>query len=467
MEELNQIERIKNKLFSAKNTDRNLKVFGAGSHQYILGNPVRPLDILNFENEYDLELPECYKSFLLHIGNGGISHSNSGAGPSYGIYPLGKNVDEFVCENTKFYLKEDCKIYPKMSSEFWSDLNRNIEENDTISDEEFETELGKIFSGLLPVGTQGCTYYYALVLNGEFKGRIVNIDIERQRPYFTFESNFLDWYERWLDEIIPEKLKSKDPDMFKHSLGGSSAYILEVYFSTNENQTKLECLNSFLKKQNLDSETMNVLEEQYKLNTGENQRMLIQILTKFDYQRAYPYLIDLAKENLLSVFQFVFWYAKDKSSDWLEIIEASAEKINNEETFRFCTYLLKEMNIDYGNFIVPFTSDKSDNIKISAYYSLGQLKNKSNYLDTFIAGLNDSSNKVIHSTLQALNGMLDKRLLPHYKMIAEKFTKEEDHVLVNLNSNLKFFGLTITTIKTVNIDEYKIINEKKWFEFWK
>jgi len=467
MEELKQLERIKSKLLMAKNADNKLEVFGADNHKYILGNTIRQEDILNFENEYHLELPNGYKSFLLHIGNGGISYSNSGAGPSYGIYPFGKNTNEFIYENSKEYLKEDCRISPDMSDDFWNTLNKNIEENDAISDEEFDIELGKIFSGLLPIGSQGCSYYNALVLNGEFKGRVVHVDVDRQKPYFAFESNFLDWYERWLDEIIPENLKSRNSDLFRYSLGGSSAYILEVYFSTNDDQTKLECLRSLLKKRNLDFETINVLEEQCELSTGENQRLLIQILTKFDYQRAYPYLVSFANENLLDVFQFVFWYAKDKSSDWLEIIEARSEKINDEETFRFCTYLLKEMNIDYGKFVVPFASNKSDNIKISAYYSLGQLKNKSDYIDTFIMGLNDNSNKVIHSALQALNAVIDKKLLIHYKTIAERFTKEEDYVLVNLNNNLKLFGLTTTTIKTFNIDEYEIMNEKKWFEFWR
>ncbi|MCD0466506.1 SMI1/KNR4 family protein [Flavobacterium sp. ENC] len=464
MEELDQIERIKSKLFSAKNTDRNLKVFGAGSHKYILGNPVRPLDILNFENEYDLELPECYKSFLLHIGNGGISHSNSGAGPYYGIYSLGKNTDEFIYENTKSYLKEDCKISPKMSGEYWSDLNKNIEENDTISDEEFEIELGKIFSGLLPIGSQGCTYYHALVLNGEFKGRVVNVDIERQKPRFSFELNFLDWYERWLDEVISGDLIIDTPSWFGYKMGGSAAEILEKYISAKENETKIECLDGILNKPKISSENIGILEVQYKVSTGVIKDKLLQILTKFDYQRAKPYLIDFTKESLLSVFQFVFWYAKDKSSDWLEIIEANSEKINNEETFRFCTYLLKEMNIDYGNFIIPFTLNKSDNIKISAYYSLGQLENKIDYVDTFIVGLQDSSNKVIHAALQAVNGIKDKKLLVYYKMIAEKFPKEQDYILSNLNQNLKLFGLSTTTIKTINID---VINEKKWFEFWK
>lgn len=465
MEELNQIERIKNKLVIAKNTDTNLKVFGASNHKYFLGKTVSEFQISEFEKDYDLKLPECYRSFLLHIGNGGISHSNSGAGPFYGIYSFGENIGELIYENTKQYLKEECKLHSKMTNEFWYELTKNIEENDAISDEDFDIELGKIYSGILPLGTQGCSYYHALILNGEFKGRVINVDCDRQKPRFSFELNFLDWYERWLDEVISGDLIIDTPSWFGYKMGGPASEILEKYFSTTEDETKIECLDGILNKQKISSENIDIIEVQYKVSTGEIKEKLLQILVKFDYERAKPYLMDFTKESLLSVFQFVFWYAKDKSSDWLEIIEANAEKINNEETFRFCTYLLKEMNINYGNFIVPFTSNESENIKISAYYSLGQLKNKSKYLDAFIVGLNDDSNRVIHSALQAINGVIDRKLLIHYKLIAEKFTKEEDHVLVNLNNNLKLFGLSTTTIKTINIDEYKVINKKKWFEF--
>lgn len=469
MDELNQIERIKSKLIIAKNADRNLKVFGAGNHKYFLGKTVSEFQISGFEKDYDVRLPECYRSFLLHIGNGGISHSNSGAGPFYGIYSFGENIKELIYENTKQYLKEDCKLYPKMTNEFWYELTKNIEENDAISDEDFDTELGKIYSGILPLGTQGCSYYHALILNGEFKGRVINVDCDRQKPRFTFELNFLDWYERWLDEVISGDLIVDTPSWFGYKMGGLTADILEKYISATENETKIECLEGILNKQKISFEDIDILEVEYKISSGEIKEKLLQILAKFDYERAKPYLIDFTKESLLSVFQFVFWYAKDKSSDWLEIIKANAKKINNEETFRFCTYLLKEMNIDYGNFIVPFTSSESENIRISAYYSLGQLKNKSDYIDVFIVGLNDNANRVIHSSLQALNGLIDRKLLSHYKMIAEKFTKEQDYVLSNLNHNLKLFGLSTTTIKVVNIDEFKIINlnEKKWFEFWK
>ncbi|MFZ0599050.1 MAG: SMI1/KNR4 family protein [Flavobacterium sp.] len=451
MEGINQIERIKKKLIIAKNNDTDLQVFGAESHQYILGEPVNKDQISEFEKEYDLELPECYKAFLLRIGNGGISFENSGAGPSYGIYPLGKNVDEFISENTKEYLKRDCRLHPKMTNEFWAELTKNIDDNDDISEEDFDVEFAKIFSGLLPTGTQGCSYYHALVLNGEFKGKIVNVDMDIQKPYFAFESNFLDWYERWLDEIIPENIKMLESDLYEYTLGGTSNYILEVYFSTNENDTKIECLNGILKKEQLDLETLDILEEQYKLSDDENQKIVLQILTKFDYERAFPYLIDFTQKNLLAVFQFVFWYAKDKSSDWLDFIKTNVEKISDIETFRFCTYLLKEMNRDYGDIIVPYTLKKEEEIRVNAYYSLGQLENKNNYITTFIKGLKDNSNRVIHTVLQALDGVEDQRLLEHYKFIAEKFPKEQDYILVNLNHRLKSFGLDNKTIKKIKI----------------
>ncbi|MCC9019440.1 SMI1/KNR4 family protein [Flavobacterium lipolyticum] len=449
---LNQIERIKRKLILAKNADKDLQVFGADSHKYIVKETVNKDKILAFEKEYDVQLPEDYRAFLVHVGNGGISYENSAAGPGYGIFPFGENVDEFVSENAKKYLKEDCKLDLTMSDSFWEDLNRIIEENDEISNEDFYAELGKIFSGLLPIGTQGCTYYYALVLNGEWKGRIVNVDIERQKPFFVFESNFLDWYERWLDEIIPESTMAKEPDLFRYTLGGLSGYILEVYFSTEDKEVKMECLNGVLKKNTVGSEILTVLEEQYKVSSGEIQKTILQVLAKFDYERSKLYLLDFAKENLLAVFQFVFWYAKDKSADWIEVIKANADTIEDDETFRFCTYLLKETKLDYGEIIVPFMFNKSEEIRVSAYYALGQMGNKNKYLSVFIEGLQDSSNRVIHATLQALDGVEDKRLLKHYKAIAEKFLKEKDYILANLNHRLKAYGLTNKTIKKINTD---------------
>ncbi|TDW52247.1 SMI1/KNR4 family protein SUKH-1 [Flavobacterium sp. 270] len=465
MEKLNQIERIKKKLILAKEADKDLKVFGAGSHNYIVGEIVNHDDIVKFENDYAVSLPESYKAFLLHIGNGGVSYGSSCAGPFYGIYPLGKNTNELFDET--YYLKANCILYPKMSDEYWESLIQAIDEED-ISDEDYEKELGKIFSGILPLGSQGCSYIHGLVLNGEYKGKVVNIDIDRQKPKFAFEATFLDWYERWLDEVISGDLIIDTPSWFGYGMGGSSKDLLETYSSTVEFEVKKDCLYAILKKADLDIEILNLIEEQYQTSSGELKEIFLQILTKFDYDRAHNYLTEYTRENLLAVFQFVFWYAKDKSADWLEVIKKNISRIDDDETFSFCTYLLKEMDIDYSSVIIPFTSHENEKIRITTYYSLGLLKNKHDHLEVFIQGLNDNVNRVIHITLQALKGMKDKKLLIHYKNIAERFPKEQDYILVNLNHRLEEFGLSTATIKNLNIDNFKMSNiKKKWYEFWK
>ncbi|MCP2025915.1 hypothetical protein L1276_001055 [Flavobacterium sp. HSC-32F16] len=445
-----QIERVKKKLILAKKIDKDFKVFGADSHKYVVRKTVGHDDVLKFESDYAVSLPESYKEFLLNIGNGGISYQDSAAGPSYGIFPFGENLEEFIYSNPQNWLKQDCIIYPKMSNEFWKELTRNVEENDDISDEDFEAELGKIFGGILPIGSQGCNYYYGLILNGEFKGRVVNIDIDRQKPYFAFESNFLDWYERWLDEITAENAND-DTGLFNYTLGGAVSHILEVFSTEKDREMKLECLTGILKKQKIDSQTLDILEKEYKLSENEIQKKLLQVFTKFDYNRAYPYLIEFAEKDVLSVFQFIFWYAKDKSLDWLEFIKENIDAVNDDETFSFCTYLLKEMNIDYSSIVIPFTTHKDESIRVSAYYTLGLLENKSDYLETFILGLNDKANRVIHTTLQALDKVDDRKLLTHYKSIAEKFPKEQDYILINLNHRLKPFGLTHKTIRKMDV----------------
>ncbi|MFH6935387.1 SMI1/KNR4 family protein [Flavobacterium sp. FlaQc-30] len=448
-----QIERIKQKLILAKEIDKDLKVFGASNHKYVVGNTANHHDILKFESDYNISLPEAYKAFLLNIGNSGISYENSAAGPCYGIFPFGDHIDEFVYDNLENFLEKKCVIYPKMTDEYWRELTKKIDENDDISDEEFDEELGKMFAGILPIGSQGCSYYYGLVLNGEFKGRVVGVDLDRQKPYFVFESNFLDWYERWLDETTAES-QTKDHDLFNYTLSGSVAYILKVYASTDDEEVKLECLSGILRKKKIDLEALDFLEKEFKVSNGEIQKKLLRLLAKFDYDLALLHLIDFVKNDSLTVFQSVFWYAKDKSADWLDVIKENASKIQDDETFRFCTYLLKETGTDYAAVLIPFTSHQDVDIRMSAYYSLGLLKNKINYLDTFILGLNDKANRVVHITLQALDGVNDKKLLQHYKNIAERFPEEQDYILVNLNHRLKAFGLTNKTIKETDLNNY-------------
>jgi HEAT repeats len=50
---------------------------------------------------------------------------------------------------------------------------------------------------------QGCTYSSLLIVTGSHRGSVVNIDCDLSAaPYFTRDTWFLAWYERWLDELL-------------------------------------------------------------------------------------------------------------------------------------------------------------------------------------------------------------------------------------------------------------------------
>ncbi len=443
-----QVKRIRTKLIAAKQKDKKLKVFGAGTHKYILHKPLAQAALSDFETQYNISLPGSYKVFLLQLGNGGESHAGAAAGPFYGIYPLGGCVDELTADPAK-YLSEPVKIYPGITAEDWQQLIKETEEDD-ISDEAYEAAIGNIYAGILPIGSQGCSYVHGLVLNGEHAGKVVNLDTERQQPQFTFENNFLDWYERWLDEIISEELLTDGPSWFGYTMGGSVTALLNKYHAATDQLTKHQCIRGILVKRYIDPGIETVLEKEYLHAATVHKREWLQALTRFSYPLAKQHLLTYSNVDLLAVVQFIWWYAKDKSAEWKEVITEKLPHINDDETFRFCTYLLVEMEADYAHLLIPATTNKNEQIRITAFYTLGKLKNREHYLDVFINGLHDPANYVVHAALQALSGVKDKRLLPAYKKVLERFPTEQDYILSNLGHRLADMGLTIRKLSEWN-----------------
>lgn len=463
-----QIERIQQKIYMAERADRHLKVFGASSHKYQLSAPAPLKQIEAFEQTHGIRLPQAYRLFLEYIGNGGPGYAGSAAGPYYGIYPLGKNMQELFDEPQR-YLKAECILHPKMTDEFWKALNSKIDNSNDLSDEEYDHARGKIFGGILPIGSQGCSYIHGLVLNGPYKGRVVNLDMDGQKPRFAFENDFLDWYERWLDEVISGDLIKDDPSWFGFTKGGTEESLLPEFINSADAEDKNDCLNGLLNKQKLKDDTVNQVEDLINDNPA-HKTLLIQVLAKSSYAKAKPYLLALVSSDLLSVFQFVYFYAKDKAGEWLQVIEENIGRIHDAETLRYCAYLLKEANSNYGRLLAPFTKSSNDAVRLHAFYALGDAKDKKECIDVFIEGLNDSSNDVVRTTLQALAGFKDKRLPEHYKKLAERFPEDQDYILVNLNYRLAEFGLTIPGVLNQSVmpgTSQPPPAKKKWYQIWK
>ena len=442
-----QLHRIQQKLAQAKEADKNLEVFGADTHQYHLNPPVSEAEVLAFEKKYGVQLPECYRAFMLTVGDAKAKKSDFIAGTYYGLYAFGTSLDSLLYEKIETYLKAPCNLSPDMTQEEWETLSDPLlpseEEEEEEDDDKYFAERAKVFGGLLPLGSQGCTYEHALVLNGKYAGRVVNVDLDLLQPKFAFETNFLDWYERYLDEVISGQLIDDRPTWFGYHRGEPAEVLLNEYEHTTDRKTQTDCLEGvYHKKPPLEPALLDKIEKLIALD-NEDRTFLIEILTQSSYERAKPYLQDLVTKDPKKVFQFVWWYAQDHCADWVSVVKKLLPTITDERTFDFATYLLTEGDDNFEEAILPFTDNVNPQIRSTAYYTLGESKKKEQYLDIFIKGLQETDTGVLCTVMQALSGLEDKRLLPYYKAIAKRFPEEKDYILSNLEHRLASFGLTI------------------------
>ena len=453
-----QLHRIQQKLAEAKAADKDLEVFGASSHKYHLNPPVSEAEVLAFEKKYGVSLPEDYRAFVQTIGDAKAQKLDTMAGPYYGLYAFGTQVNDLVYNQTETYLKAPCALSPDMTQEEWEALsdpllmseeedegfeNYEQEEDKTQTEEDYTQQCGKVFDGLLPLGSQGCADYHALILTGPYTGRVVNVNWDLLKPVFAFETNFLDWYERYLDEVISGQLIDDRFTWFGYYRGEAAEVLLNEYEHTTDRKTQTDCLEGVChKKLPLEPALLDKIEKLITLN-NEDRDFLIEILSQSSYERAKPYLQDLVTEKPNKVFQYIWWYAQDHCADWVPIVKELLPSITDEETFDFATYLLREGYDNFEEVILPFTDNANPRIRRTAYYTLGKSKKREQYLDTFIKGLQESDSKVLNKVILALSKVKDKRLLPYYKQIAKRFSKDENYILSNLEPRLAYFGLTI------------------------
>jgi HEAT repeat protein len=177
---LDQIERIGHKLRTVPTAQGRSHSFGEETHRFQLNPPLSEQQIRNFEHQHRIRLPEGYRLFLLHLGNGG-------AGPYYGLLPLSGAFD-VAYEKTEGYLARPCPLVPGIPQE------QNWLEQLGCSSQE-------CYQGAISIVHRGCAYYSLLVVSGSARGRVVNVDEDLHPPDFPEDQDFLSWYERWLDEM--------------------------------------------------------------------------------------------------------------------------------------------------------------------------------------------------------------------------------------------------------------------------
>jgi hypothetical protein len=158
--------------------------FGANKHQFRFDPPLPEAEAAAFEKLHSISLPEDYRQFLLLAGNGG-------AGPYYGIDPLSQ-------WDYWFDQEDDCPALLASPCPFAYEQVINQEWRDYLPPGREEW-----FRGSIHICDQGCAFESRLIVTGTSRGRIFNLDAHCIKPpHFVKDANFIDWYERWLDQAL-------------------------------------------------------------------------------------------------------------------------------------------------------------------------------------------------------------------------------------------------------------------------
>lgn len=182
------------------------QVFGANGHGFEVNEPLTETEVEMFEKKYRITLPEDYRGFLIHVGNGG-------AGPPYGIFRLGEMDDRFDSnrweENDGFVgvLSE-----PFPHTEAWNDLtgapDYDLEDKAEVDRqvEAFEMRYfdAKYVNGAIPICHIGCALRRWLVVTGPERGHIWCDGRADETGLYPLQLpnadrvTFIDWYLDWL-----------------------------------------------------------------------------------------------------------------------------------------------------------------------------------------------------------------------------------------------------------------------------
>ena len=402
-----QLHQIQRKLQTVREMDPECKKSLGASHRYLLGKPLQEKDIREFELEYKISLPEDYRTFLLNIGHGGINPDDDtvhAAGPDYGLYSLPKirmslNNPEAIEE-----LSRQCRLFPYMDEDQWHELTKDCSP----------------FDGMIAIGTRGCTFDNMLVLNGEYCGKVVYVDIDcNTPPVFSFEKNFLDWYETWLDEMIAGYRVGM-------SIRGDEQFLIQLYRQSSEKMLKNEIITSFYKFPALNSDSIDFLDSLCQTESIFQKKTVLQVLTNFDYPRAKPHLtaaIAASEQERLAAFQAIVWYAKEYYNDWENTILGILPKIDNDETLTFASYILEGKPSFLKTLLA--ISNPSTVIRARLITEIGNEKTRNpQYVQLLVDALNDQSEHIVFAALRAVWLKKEPVFLPCFEKLMDRFMNQ-------------------------------------------
>ena len=364
-----QIKRIKEKFNQAKEADREFKVFGASEHKYQLGRVVTEKEVLAFEKKYDVNLPVCYRAFITEFcGISAIEPTEDRnsfiPAPFYGLFSFNHLFDAFegVYDYQK-YIQKEAYISPCMR--WWSEWNG------------FENEdMDEFLYGLLLIGQEDIEGYYVyLILNGKYKGRVVYSDLY-SISHFCYEDNFLDWYERWLDEVIQGNILQN----FAYHIIGDEEELLNKLNDTEDECTQLQLLDSFDKFKSLKKSSLTQLSNYFNSKNKDIYYKTIKLIAKYgdgdlEIEELKKMIKSASDDKCADACLIIFEYKKDKIY-WKDMLIERLKTVKSTYTLALILDILDKIKYNYLDEILPLLEGADSYKKEEIYDKIDKFPNK-------------------------------------------------------------------------------------------
>lgn len=431
-----QIKRIQLKLPLASKVDNACELFGASSHHYQLNPPIALCEIEKWQKRNNAKLPDDFVVFLTQIGNGG-------AGPYYGI-------ERFEDSENRYDQVPGLPslLSPNMSEQAWQAMSYI---DDDCSDEEFDQRENLIHQGLFYLGTCGCEYDLLLVITGEFSGRVIYTHhwCDSDKPYFfAYEMSFLDWYERWLDEVIQEFNTS----WFGHKMGGDEPTLLAAYLNAQTDNDRIEAICGLNKLPSLSTTGLETIEQIIKDGNEIIYPYALKILAQFAADRTINYLlVDLNSDNVEKISQateIVYFNHKANLLPFYQALMVVLANSTDNGTVRFIGYVLDEMNkVEVEDFAHLFNHENG-HLATTAIYAASKDQALSQKIGMFFGSVASDNDDVALISIQAVaqTKQFYEEALPFLKQAWQRFPPEKNEYirnnirsyLRNVNSPIRF-----------------------------
>lgn len=400
-----QLERIVWKLKMATRRDDARKEFGANRHGYQMNEPLEFEAIARFEAKTGIALPNEFSEFLQVVGNGG-------AGPYYGIAPL--DPDRIAGP-----LKQECLLSPGMTQEEWGAMIAFLDDP-SIKPEERRRLQQELYGGMLGIGSMGWTFEMMLVLNGPYRGRVVYVDRSYQIPFFTYEANFLEWYERWVDEIIG----GYDTGWFAMERAGDDVELIDLYLTSLEEKVKVSAIQGMHKLPKLKEETLSFLFEQCADASPAVRMAALEILAQKEYVQALAFLekalaSPLAEERLNAARQ-IDAYGEPGGGQLTSRLERLLADEEDHRVLCQSVRILEQGPVNPLATLILFFTHPDPDMRREAVFHAGRLPGREAYAMQFGRALDDADEVVRETAVSALEGLPLPGLLSRYgRLIAE------------------------------------------------